>query len=102
MKLSVFVLSLFVMALSAPPVWSAPPDDWQALANIYQSQRDQAAALAQNAIAEAQVERGQIEAAQKVAKATADYWARYMKGLKPAALPSQGNHLGGNAPAKPN
>ena len=44
------------------------------------------------ALAEAQIERGQIEAAQKVAKATADYWARYVKGLKPVVT----------LPAKPN
>jgi len=86
-------LTLAIIALPTLALADSPPaQDWQSLAKIYQAQRDQDAAQAQNAIAEAQVERGQIEAAQKVAKATADYWARYVKGLKPAAA----------LPAKPN
>ena len=85
-------LTLAIIALPTLALADSPPaQDWQSLAKIYQAQRDQDAAQAQNAIAEAQVERGQIEAAQKVAKATADYWARYV-GLKPVvALPAKPN-----------
>ena len=99
LALTLAIIALPTLALADP----APAQDWQSLAKIYAAQRDQDAAQAQNAIAEAQVERGQIEAAQKVAKATADYWARYV-GLKPAAkveLPSQGNHLGAMRPGHP-
>jgi len=86
-------LTLAIIALPTLALADSPPaQDWQSLAKIYAAQRDQDAAQAQNAIAEAQVERGQIEAAQKAAKATADYWARYV-GPKPA-VPA-------NAPSKP-